>query len=65
MKPEIIQPPATPPLPQTPAAPPPPPVFASSPTGSKPQQKSATPSFLSGAALPAQGQKGQKQLTGQ
>jgi hypothetical protein len=37
------------PLPSLPAAVPPPPVFASSPTGGKPNKKSVTPSFLTDA----------------
>ncbi len=52
-------------LPQLPATPPPPPVFASSPTGQKPRQKSAQTSFLGSAALPSPGNLGGKQLIGQ
>ena len=49
------------PQPQTPQALPP----VLQPQGKKPGQKSSTPSFLGGAMLPDQGQKGQKSLLGQ
>jgi hypothetical protein len=61
------KPPATPALPPPPAAPPPPPMFGSTQQpGSKPQQKSAFPSFLGSGTIPdvGLGQVGSKSLLG-
>lgn len=45
-------------------APTPPPVFASSPTGKKPQQKSTTATFLGSGSMPTQTQAPAKTLLG-
>jgi hypothetical protein len=57
--------PPAPQLPTLPNAPTPPPVFASSPTGQKPQQKSMNTTFIGGAMVPNQSQTPGKTLLGQ
>ena len=56
----------TPPqMPALPNAPTPPPVFASDPTGQKPQRKSQNTTFIGGAMDPSQAQTPGKSLLGQ